>query len=403
MTDPFQSSADAVSAPARRAIAVTPHDTNALTDIPKALYVGTAGNIAMRGVDGAADQAWKNVPARRDPAVPRAICPRHRHHRRRPAGAVLMNALGFGTGFRLNRRSKISPVFDFTGGVLPAGASLTRASAGTRCDVAGALASEASDVARFDYDPVGHGLKGLLIEAAATNVALNSQDWTQSSWTASNVTATAATLVETASTAIHRVQLTTANRALTSGVAVTMSAVAAELAGSAKRYLGMTLGTMGFAAQPSATFDLASGTVTQAANGSAGCVAAPGGWLCWLSAVPNANVSTGSERYFVSNASGTAGPSYAGDGASGLAVGEAQFETGSAPSSRIRSGASAGVRAGDALTLDWSAKGIPDGAITVRFSFDDGSTQDIAGVVSGGLASVPASLDRPWLRRAERV
>ena len=63
MPDPFQSLTDEVSAPARRALAVTPHDSNALTDIPKALYVGTAGNVAMRGVDGLADQVWKNVPA----------------------------------------------------------------------------------------------------------------------------------------------------------------------------------------------------------------------------------------------------------------------------------------------------------------------------------------------------
>ena len=63
MPDQFSSSADAVSAPARRAIAVTPHDSNALADIPKALYVGTGGQITMRGVDGAADQVWKNVPA----------------------------------------------------------------------------------------------------------------------------------------------------------------------------------------------------------------------------------------------------------------------------------------------------------------------------------------------------
>lgn len=63
MTDFFSQSADSVSAPARRALAVTPHDANALTDIPKALYVGTAGHIAMRGVDGSADQLWKNVPA----------------------------------------------------------------------------------------------------------------------------------------------------------------------------------------------------------------------------------------------------------------------------------------------------------------------------------------------------
>ncbi|THD38347.1 MAG: hypothetical protein E7773_00930 [Sphingomonas sp.] len=63
MSDPFQSSTDAVSAPARRALAVTPHDTNPLTDIPKALYVGTGGAITMRGVDGTADQLWKNVAA----------------------------------------------------------------------------------------------------------------------------------------------------------------------------------------------------------------------------------------------------------------------------------------------------------------------------------------------------
>lgn len=63
MADYFATSADTVSAPARRALTVTPHDSNALTDIPKALYVGTGGNITMRGVDGTADQLWKNVPA----------------------------------------------------------------------------------------------------------------------------------------------------------------------------------------------------------------------------------------------------------------------------------------------------------------------------------------------------
>lgn len=63
MTDTFQSAADSVSSPARRAVAVVPHDANPLADIPKALFVGTAGDIAMRGVDGTTDQLWKNVPA----------------------------------------------------------------------------------------------------------------------------------------------------------------------------------------------------------------------------------------------------------------------------------------------------------------------------------------------------
>ncbi|MGN6271219.1 MAG: spike base protein, RCAP_Rcc01079 family [Sphingomonas sp.] len=62
MTDPFSNSADAVSAPARRAVAVTPDDTTALADIPKALYVGSGGAIVMQGVDGGGDQTWANVP-----------------------------------------------------------------------------------------------------------------------------------------------------------------------------------------------------------------------------------------------------------------------------------------------------------------------------------------------------
>jgi hypothetical protein len=63
MADQFSNNADQVSAPATRAIAVVPHDSNALSDIPKALFVGTGGSIAMRGVNGAADQLWKNVPS----------------------------------------------------------------------------------------------------------------------------------------------------------------------------------------------------------------------------------------------------------------------------------------------------------------------------------------------------
>lgn len=63
MSDPFQNVADQVSAPATRAVAVSPHDGNALTDIPKAIFVGTGGNVTMRGVGGGGDTVWKNVPA----------------------------------------------------------------------------------------------------------------------------------------------------------------------------------------------------------------------------------------------------------------------------------------------------------------------------------------------------
>jgi hypothetical protein len=63
MADSFSNSADALWAPATRTAAVTPHDGNALADIPKALFVGTCGTLVMRGVNGAADATWKNVPS----------------------------------------------------------------------------------------------------------------------------------------------------------------------------------------------------------------------------------------------------------------------------------------------------------------------------------------------------
>ncbi len=59
--DSFSSSAETVSGPARAPFAVTPHDTNELTTIPKALYVGTGGNVTLRGVGGSADVVFKNV------------------------------------------------------------------------------------------------------------------------------------------------------------------------------------------------------------------------------------------------------------------------------------------------------------------------------------------------------
>ncbi|HEY0113533.1 MAG TPA: hypothetical protein VGB59_10330 [Allosphingosinicella sp.] len=62
MADQYSGVVDSVTAPARRAAAVVPHDANALAAVPKALFVGTGGNITMRGAGDTADQVWKNVP-----------------------------------------------------------------------------------------------------------------------------------------------------------------------------------------------------------------------------------------------------------------------------------------------------------------------------------------------------
>lgn len=61
--DFYENNSDQPIAPSRAPFAVIPHATNALPSLPKALYVGTAGDIVLRGVEGAADVTFKAVPA----------------------------------------------------------------------------------------------------------------------------------------------------------------------------------------------------------------------------------------------------------------------------------------------------------------------------------------------------
>lgn len=63
MPDAFGGTLDSVSAPATRGAAVVPHDANPLGDVPKALYVGGAGNLVVRGSGGGGDVAFRGVPA----------------------------------------------------------------------------------------------------------------------------------------------------------------------------------------------------------------------------------------------------------------------------------------------------------------------------------------------------
>jgi hypothetical protein len=63
MADPFAGAVDSATAPASRAVAVTPHDVNPLADIPKALFVGGGGTVTMRGLNDSADTVWQGVAA----------------------------------------------------------------------------------------------------------------------------------------------------------------------------------------------------------------------------------------------------------------------------------------------------------------------------------------------------
>ena len=78
-----------------------------------------------------------------------------------------------------------------TPGTLDPRITFTRASIGTYYDVAGVLQTATANTPRWDYDPVTHALRGLLIEEQRINVLLNSATLGTQSVT---VTAVATTL-----------------------------------------------------------------------------------------------------------------------------------------------------------------------------------------------------------------
>ncbi len=59
--DRFNSYSDNVTAPAMRAQAILPSDTVTLAEIPKALYIGTGGNLNLIAVGDTAIVAFRNI------------------------------------------------------------------------------------------------------------------------------------------------------------------------------------------------------------------------------------------------------------------------------------------------------------------------------------------------------
>lgn len=63
MANTFAQFSDNPSSPSQAPFAIVPSDTDALATVPKAIYVGTAGDITLRGVAGTADVVFRNLAA----------------------------------------------------------------------------------------------------------------------------------------------------------------------------------------------------------------------------------------------------------------------------------------------------------------------------------------------------
>jgi hypothetical protein len=61
MADRFDTQTDSLSQPARDAFAITPHASNEIDPLPKAIFVGTGGHITLRAADATTDVVFKNV------------------------------------------------------------------------------------------------------------------------------------------------------------------------------------------------------------------------------------------------------------------------------------------------------------------------------------------------------
>lgn len=61
--DRFENFGDSVSDPARQAAPIIPSDEQPLERIPKALFIGTGGDIRLRCTDDDAPVLFRNIPS----------------------------------------------------------------------------------------------------------------------------------------------------------------------------------------------------------------------------------------------------------------------------------------------------------------------------------------------------
>lgn len=218
-----------------------------------------------------------------------------------------------------------------------------------------ALVSAAVDVARFDHDPVSLAPLGLLAEAAATNLMIDSEaigSWSQvNTVTSSNFivapdgTITAEIVVANTSGAQHRVEQSVS---ITSGTTYTFSIYA--------RYAGLQYIAMR-AANDTITvyFDLVNGTK------SAGLATMESVGRGWYRCSVTGTANTTSSSAFRVNVSDTATlNNFVGDSWDGAFLWGAQVEVGSAPTAYIKTVASQVTRSADVVgTVTWDRPTAP--------------------------------------------
>lgn len=264
---------------------------------------------------------------------------------------------------------------------LPDGVTYARAGAVMAPDAAGLVTSFAEDAApRTDL--------GLLLETAATNLALRSQEIDTAPWAAGSVTftanagaapdgtTTADAIVAAASSAQHR-----ADQATT--IAAAQHTFSVYLKPAGYNFAWVRIGSVG------AYFDLTTGVASNPGAGiTARSVAAANGWWRCIITVATAAANA---TLRINTMAADATPTFLGDGVSGLLAWGAQLETGANASSYIPTGAATASRA-----LPTAAIPVPAGTTRVRAIYGAARTSVVIGGLTPG-GSLDLVTGRPWL------
>lgn len=277
--------------------------------------------------------------------------------------------------------------------------TVTRASEASYCDSAGVLQYAAAGELRYTHDPETLAPLGAWSEAAATNLAIYSDDATEEDFlnnatvsedsaAAPDGTMAADTIVEdNAAATIHG---TASSASVTANTVYCLSRWF-KAAGRARGRLSWDTGILTSGVY--VAFDLSAGTVdapvalgTGTAAG-AGIEAWPNGWFrVWVAGKLDAATTTG--FYLLYMADGAGGINYTGDETSGMYVWGTQLEVGDRPSSYVPTTSGSATRNADAISVATSAFPFDatQGALFAEFSIDRveaAAFPNVAGVNDG--------------------
>ncbi|MCO5082658.1 MAG: hypothetical protein M9955_13505 [Rhizobiaceae bacterium] len=263
-------------------------------------------------------------------------------------------------------RIAMQPVsyLDFSGDYAVASGWLTRGGTALSRKVNGLLASVAANTLRIDH--AQGKVKGALLEPAATNLALHSQDLSNAAWTkvrcsisantglASDGTTTLDKIVEDGTAGNTHV----AEQSVNFGGAG-MKTISVEARAGERTWCYLSAYDSTAAGVCGVYFDLANAVKGTIVSGSGDIELLDNG-NCLISVTGNFAAGTGGVDIFLAAGDGAA--VYTGNGVSGASFGEVQVEEGRAATSRIRTAGATATRNADVLTIsgtdfseDWNA------------------------------------------------